>query len=71
MRFALDWRVEPASANEADVTVTVDFTLVGAMRLLTPLIAIGAPGRNARISAQMVRAIEAATPEATAAPVAA
>jgi hypothetical protein len=32
------------------------------MRLLTPIVALGAPGRNARISAQMAEAIEAAKP---------
>jgi hypothetical protein len=62
MRFALDWVVVPVAGNEADVTVSVDITLLGAMRLLTPLFALMSPGRNARISGQMVAAIEAMTP---------
>jgi len=61
MQFALDFLVSPAGAEEADVTVTVNIRLRGAMRLLTPLFAIVGPSRNARISAQMVAAIEAAT----------
>jgi hypothetical protein len=67
MRFALDFQVVPVGATEADVTVSVDIALQGAMRLLTPMIALGGPGRNAKISAQMVRAIEAATPAPAAA----
>jgi hypothetical protein len=70
MRFALAWDVVPAGADAADVTVTVNIALHGAMRLLTPLIALGAPGRNASISAAMVRSIESATPAAGAMPVA-
>jgi hypothetical protein len=62
MLFALDWVVAPAGATEADVTVTVNIELRGAIRLLTPLFAVMGPGRNARISAQMVAAIEATTP---------
>ena len=67
MRFALDFTVTPAGPAEADVAVAVNIALLGAMRLLTPVIALGAPGRNARISAEMVRAIEAATPAGAAA----
>jgi hypothetical protein len=70
MRFALAWDIAPAGPDAADVTVTVNITLLGAMRLLTPVIALGAPGRNARISAAMVKAIESATPAAGAVPVA-
>jgi hypothetical protein len=70
MRFALSWDVAPAGAEEADVTVTVTIRLLGAMRLLTPLIALGAPGRNARISAAMGRSIESATASMAGIPVA-
>jgi hypothetical protein len=62
MRFALDWQVRAAGTEETDVTVTVNIGLFGWMRLLTPIVALGAPGRNARISAQMAQAIEAAKP---------
>src|SRR6476659_9064880 len=65
MRFALDWQVRPVGADETDVTVTVTIGLFGWMRLLTPIIALGAPRRNARISAQMAEAIEAARPAAS------
>lgn len=60
MRFALAWDLAPVD-GATDVTVTVTIALLGAMRLLTPLIAVGAPRRNARICAQMVKAIEAST----------
>jgi hypothetical protein len=70
MRFALSWDVAPAGPDEADVTVTVTIRLLGAMRLLTPLIALGAPGRNARISAAMGRSIESATASMAGIPVA-
>lgn len=62
MRFALDWLVRPAGGDETDVVVTVNIGLPGAMRLLAPILALVGPGRNAKISAQMVAAIEAATP---------
>lgn len=62
MRFTLDWQLRPADVNETDVTVTVNIRLIGWMRLLTPIVALGAPRRNARICAQMAAAIEAAKP---------
>ena len=62
MRFALDWLVRPAAGDATDVTVTVKISLLGWMRLLTPIVALVAPRRNARISAQMAAAIEAAKP---------
>src|SRR6478752_8365409 len=52
MRFALDWQVRPSSSGETDVTVTVNIGLFGWMRLLTPMVALSAPGRNARISGE-------------------
>ena len=61
MRFALDFVVSPVDAATADVTVTVDIGLPGAMRLLTPLFVLIGPRRNERISRRMVAAIEAAT----------
>jgi hypothetical protein len=51
MRFALDWQVRPAGGDETDVTVTMSIGLRGWMRLLTPIVALRAPGRTARISA--------------------
>jgi hypothetical protein len=62
MGFVIDFSVEPVDPGNADVTVGVDIRLHGPMRLMTPLFAIMGPRRNARISRQMVVAIEAATP---------
>ncbi|HEY5628976.1 MAG TPA: hypothetical protein VIR16_05650 [Candidatus Limnocylindrales bacterium] len=59
--FALDFTLAGVGSRETDVTVTVDIAPRGAMRLLTPVFALSARGRNRRIANQMVAAIEAAT----------
>ena len=63
MDFALEFRVAPApgAGDETDVTATVDMSPRGALRIMAPLFALMGPKRNARISAQMVKAIEAST----------
>jgi len=61
MGFAIDFAVRPVDAGASDVTVTVDMTLRGPMRLLTPLFALMGPRRNAGIARKMVAAIEADT----------
>jgi len=61
MAFALEFRVVPAGPAETDVTATVDMSPRGALRILAPIFALMGPGRNARISAAMAKAIEAST----------
>jgi len=61
MRFALEFVVTPVAGGESDVTVTVDVGLRGTMRLMAPVFALTGRRQTARISGQMVRAIEAAT----------
>ena len=63
MEFSLAFRLAPAAADATDVTVTVDMSPRGMLRLLAPVFALAGPRRNARISNRMVAAIEAATPE--------
>ena len=65
--FALAFRVAAAGPGESEVTVTVDAVPRGALRVMRPVFALTAGGRNRRISAQMVGAIEAATPTPAAA----
>ncbi len=59
MNFALEFLVTPASTESADVRVTVDIGLRGAMRLMTPVFAVMSGRQTARIAAQMAEAIEA------------
>ncbi len=61
MDFALEFRVEPVTDAETDVTATVDMSPRGKLRVLAPVFALTGPRRNARISAAMVKAIEAST----------
>jgi hypothetical protein len=61
MGFAIDFAVRPVDDGTSDVMVTVDMTLRGPIRLLTPLFALMGPRRNALISRRMAAAIEAAT----------
>jgi hypothetical protein len=61
MDFALEFRLVPVGTAETDVTVSVDMSPRGALRVLAPVFALMGPRRNARISAAMVRAIEAST----------
>jgi hypothetical protein len=67
MDFALEFTVVGVGPAETDVTATVDMSPRGALRILAPLFALQGPSRNARISAAMARAIEAATAPAGAA----
>jgi hypothetical protein len=66
MDFALEFRLVPVGTAETDVTVTVDMSPRGALRVLAPVFALMGPRRNARISAAMVKAIEASTAPAVA-----
>ncbi len=61
MNFALEILVSPAGPAAADVTAAVDISPRGAMRILAPMFAIAAPGRNKRITTEMARVIEAST----------
>ena len=61
MDFALEFLVKPAGAADTEVTVIVDMSPRGKLRILAPMFALMGPKRNARISAQMVKAIEAST----------
>lgn len=61
MGFWIEFAVSPAGPDASEVTVTVDMTPVGPMRLMTPLFVLLGPRRNARIARRMVEAIEAAT----------
>jgi uncharacterized protein YndB with AHSA1/START domain len=66
MDFALEFRLAPVGSSATDVTVTVDMAPRGALRLMAPVFALMGPRRNARISAAMVKAIEASTEPAAA-----
>jgi hypothetical protein len=58
--FALEFVVAPVSRTESGVTVTVDVNPRGPMRVLTPMFALMGPRQNARISRDMVDALETA-----------
>ena len=66
MDFALEFLVTPVGIDETDVTASVDMSPRGKLRILAPMFALMGPKRNARISADMAKAIEATTAPATA-----
>ena len=64
MGFELSFDLRPAGASDTDLEVCVRMQPMGALRLLSPLLAFQLPGRSERITRRMIALVEAARVDA-------